>query len=349
MNRIYDPISTSGDDAQTTPWAPLALLVLTYASTLGAPYLLHELRNTTPDQVDWSNPSALVPTAAAASCALGLAIAILMALTRMIRDLQSRPYLTLGPALGALLGMALLALRAPFTFRDVDSSTLAVLCVSVSILGGAMVQGGSGGAALLGMPLAALPTIAVAAWLWSTRPPDGDLSDALAQCEVANRAFLVLLGVVGVLMTAMALLARALGGARASSWHDVRDSWPAARQALRHSLQGFRRMGDSWAGSMAAFRTSMAAPGRGGRFGDARTGAMRKLKTLWNTKAGEAPPYGFSVWRYHDSDTRGEDVRIDESELADSLRRSARVWPIVLTFVLLAGAAVAIGFWMTHR
>ncbi len=407
MTRFYDdPIES--EDGRAPPLAPLALLLLTYGSTLVAPHLLRELRSYYPGEFEWSSGSGVwLPTAAAASCALGIAIAIMMALSRMIRDLQSRPYAALGPALGALLGMALIALRAPFSLYGADSATLAALLVSVSMVGGALVQAGGAGGVLLGLMLAALPTGAVAGWLWTTRPPGGDLAqslaESLAECQVPDRAFLVLLALVGALMTCMALLARALHGRmRGPDWqsaHEVmRHSWPAARSALRDSISwsaGWsnnwsnkvsRKLNDTWAG-VSAFRTSLASPSRTPAelprlsgdhsrfaqprsdhsrfaqprsdisrfarartsFAQARTGAVRKMKTLWNTKAGEAPPYGFSVWRYHDDVDADTDTRVSDSDVMDSLRKSSRVWPVVLVFAGLAGAALLLGLWLAHR
>jgi hypothetical protein len=142
-------------------------------------------------------------------------------------------------------------------------------------------------------------------------------------------------------MVCMALLARLLLKERKAEWPGYEAEWPASRPQLRTSSRWSGQPGDSWIGA-ATMHASRSIADAQARFGSARESAGRKLKTLWNTKAGEAPPEGFSVWRYHDVDGA------EDAELALSLRRSSSVaWPS-LALLLLALAAVGVALWAAY-
>jgi hypothetical protein len=328
--------------ARVTPLGALALLVLSYGATLLAPQLPRFQRMLAlPQREDFGTLEAWLPLASAVSLILGSVGVAWMTLKRMQRDFQRQPCLAIGAALVAAIGLVLIALRAPLSLFGQPSGALAVMGLALSLLGGAFVQRGGGATALLGALLTAVPLAISVLAVSLLGAPGVAMKEAFIQLGEQNRLFLILLAVAGVLMTVMALVARALLDDREHEWTGYEPERPVVRSSLSSSSWGERASG-SWVGA-AALRASRTFEVGRARFAGARATATRKLKTLWNTKAGEAPPLGFSVWRYHDTDTP------EEAQLAASLRRSANgSWPLVWLVLVLVLAAVAVAAWAAY-
>lgn len=322
--------------ARVTPLGALALLVLSYGATFLAPQLPRFQRMLAlPQREDFSTLEAWLPLASAVSLILGGVGVAWMTLKRMQRDFQRQPCLALGALLVAAIGLVLIALRAPLSLFGQPSGALAVMGLALSLLGGALVQRGGGATALLGALLAAVPLPISMLAVFLLGAPGVPMKEAFTQLGEQNRLFLILLAVAGVLMTVMALVARALLDDREHEWTGYEPERPVARSSLSSSSWGERASG-SWLGA-AALRASQTFEVGRAHLAGARASTTRKLKTLWNTKAGEAPPLGFSVWRYHDAPETPEEAR-----LAFSLRRSAsRPWLWLLLVLMLVAAAVA--------
>jgi hypothetical protein len=322
--------------ARVTPLGALALLVLSYGATLLAPQLPRfKSMLALPQGADFSTPEAWLPLASAVGLILGSVGVAWMTLKRMQRDFQRQPCLAIGAALAAAIGLVLIGLRAPLSLFGQPSGALAVMGLALSLLGGALVQRGGGVTALLGALLTLVPLAISVLAVIVLGAPGVAMKEAFIQLGEQNRLFLILLAVAGVLMTAMALIARALLDDREHDWSGYEPERPVARSSLSSSSWGERASG-TWFGA-AALRASQTIEVGRARLADARASTTRKLKTLWNTKAGEAPPYGFSVWRYHDTETP------EEAQFAANWSR-----PLVWLVLVLVLAAVAVAAWAAY-
>lgn len=311
------------------------LLILVYTTERLAPKLLPLLeRMLILPQGDARTPEAWLPLLAAMSLLVGSIAAFMLALRRMLHDFRGQPCLGLGAAMVATIGFVLIALRAPISLYGLPSTTLAVTSLSLSLLGAAWAQYGGILTALLGALMAAAPLAVVLLAVGAAQlVPVGEMVQLFSQLAEIDRLFLILLTVAGVLMISMALLARALLEEHEPEWSGYEPDYSPAKLAVDP-----RRFApaDSFFGAAAVRASRSFLDGRA-RLTAAGTSAGRKLKTLWNSKAGDAPPLGFNAWSYHDSDAA------DEAELELSLRRSASLGPWLLwAFVIVAALAVAL-------
>jgi hypothetical protein len=284
---------------------------------------------------------AWLPLLAASSLLVGAVATLVLTLYHILRDFRRQPCLGLAAALVATIGVVLIGLRPPLHWGGLHAAALAVLCLSLSLLGGAWVQRGGAISVLFGSLQAAAPLVFSLLYVEFQRAQNVRLAQAFAALPEQNRLFLLLLATAGVLMVCMALLARLLLREQKAEWPGFEPEWPSSRAQRPTRSRWSGQPGDSWIGA-ATMHASRSFTGAQARFGSARESAGRKLKTLWNTKAGEAPPEGFSVWRYHDADAT------EDAELALSLRRSSSLaWPS-LAVLLLALAAVGVALWAAY-
>jgi len=311
---------------RVTPLGALALLILVFALERLAPLLWPTLARMLVLPSDARSVAAWLPLASALSLLLGIFASFLLVFGRMRRDFRGQPCLGLGAALVATIGVVLIAMRAPLRLFGEPSTTLAVTCLTLSLLGAAWVQHGGVLTALLGALVAAAPLGTSVLIVSLLRAPERDLAQAFGELGELNRLFLILLALAGILMFSMALLARALLEERELAWSGYEPEW--SRASVAQDARGSLQQPDSFFGAAAL----------PARFTGAGLSVGRKLKTLWNSKAGDGAPHGFSVWSYHDRELS------DEAELELSLRRSASLsW---LAWMLLGLIALGATLWV---
>jgi len=274
---------------------------------------------------------------------LGGGAATIVVVKRVVRDIDRQPYASLAAVIGVLMGVVLIALRAPLAIGPVGSVALALACLATSIAGGALVQVGGSFVAVLGTLLASLPGALVVGLVWWRAGVDTPLTTLLAELDPASRTFMVLLILACLLIAVSAWLSRALVESvvrRLSMGFEPmanlptptlipRAEWSDAHRAMRASL------GTSEAALRASVGTSSLPSGT----------VLGRYAMPAPTPApgfAVAPSSRFSVWSFHDEVDDSFDPEIhDTPRWLHALRRVA----VVVSLVLPGAAALGAGLW----
>jgi hypothetical protein len=189
----------------------LAFLALGYFLIVAAPLLSTRLAQVLSGPIDLNPAGPWLPAAAAAGVALIGAAAMMLVLSRLVRDVETRPYASVAPVLTVFSGFILMGLRAKLPFAGLASEHIGVFALSLSLCGGALACRDSWGARSLGWALALLPPVAIAFAL-AALTEHGDVEAALRRADPQVRVFLILLALsslaLAVLGSVAAVLAR---------------------------------------------------------------------------------------------------------------------------------------------
>lgn len=191
--------------------ASLLLLGVSYLLLLAAPVVAERMHVLVERALPIDGLQRWIPTAAGAGLALGGGSALVFVLSRLVRDMERRPYASLAPALGVFCGALLVGLRAKLPLPGVASEHLAVFALVLAVLGGALVQERSVTHRMLGIGLALMPSVSLVLTVWALSERQG-LGAAIWELSSAGRAYLALLG-GGT--SAMIILGLATSGAAA--------------------------------------------------------------------------------------------------------------------------------------
>lgn len=329
MRQSYSKISVPSQSEHETPWSALVLLLVSYALILIAPLVFQMLRSYPLPANAFASAPAWTPVLAAGGLALAGGAAMIVVLVRMVRAIERQPYASLAAVLGVLMGVVLIALRAPLVVGNVDSGALAVIGLLTSIAAGAVVPLGGAVVATVGVLLALLPGPLLVAYLWTQEIQGTSLMTMFAGLDAASRTFLVLLTLGSVLMAIAALIGRALtrSARLAGEWSaEGADALPQRAPSTR--VGRTVEVQDSWVASR------LSAP---------RMNVQSRSSSALPSEAvleplDEVPPPGFSVWSLYD---------VDESR--PSFWSRLRSWPVMLVIVLLASAAGGAAAWWFTR
>jgi hypothetical protein len=210
---VKQPMSKTSADAGKSSGSPLGsllLLVLSYGMVISAPLLMRWMERM-PDELaqiggvpDW------VPFLGMLGLALMGASAMVAVLMRVVNGMERHPYASLSTALAVLMGFMLLGLDTSVKLGAPDSTALAFLCLATSVIGGALSQRGGGLRAMFGTMLASLPGELVLIGVWTRAGSPRDPVPMLMALKSADRTFLALLVLSGVLLSIVAVMARSM-------------------------------------------------------------------------------------------------------------------------------------------
>ena len=149
-----------------------------------------------------------IPAAAASGLAVGGAAAFLFVLARLVRDLERQPYACLAPVLAVFSAFVLVGLRVKLPMSGLASEHFSALAMALAVAGGALLQRGGLGAALIGALIALLPSAVLfgTAWAASGR---ADARAFVLGMAPSMRIFLGLLAASSLAMLGVALVSRA--------------------------------------------------------------------------------------------------------------------------------------------
>jgi hypothetical protein len=206
-------ISESGDGATDRASMPLVaslvLLVTSYLLLIAAPQVSDRMHGLAVRALPGELLQRWIPTAAGAGLALGGGSALIFVLSRLVRDMERRPYACLAPVLGVFCGALLFGLRAELPLAGIAAEHVAVFALSIAVLGGGLLQERRLLAQLLGIALTLLPTLSLVGVVWAASER-AQLAAAIWSLSSSTRVFLALLGASSFAMGVIGLVARAL-------------------------------------------------------------------------------------------------------------------------------------------
>jgi hypothetical protein len=239
-------------------------------------------------------------------------------LKRLVRELEFQPYPGVAAAFGVLMGTALIALRAPLHLGELSSGACAVLCLLVSITGGALALRPSPGAAMMGGVVALAPAPLLILVLWTHADQTHSLQGFVHSLSIADRTFVGLVSLFGLLLFLVAVMSRNVHVAEAPAL--VRGSQPPARDEsldLDLAIPLTRRKPATASASFAFAPTVLGGP------------MERSLTT-------SEPTEKVSVWSFHDAEPGPDDFEFPELRTRWS---SPWLWSAIILFGSIALAA----------
>lgn len=190
------------------PWGALLLLLMSYGLVLLAPIAFQTLRLAAASVGQPVLVAEWVPVALAIGLALLGGAAMVTVLKRLVSELERKPYAGVAAAFGVLMGSALIALRAPFHLGALDSGACAVLCLLVSITGAALALQARVSSVIAGGVVALSPAPLLVAFFWGSADHAQTLQGMLYGLPPANRTFLGLVALFGLLLWLVAVSSR---------------------------------------------------------------------------------------------------------------------------------------------
>jgi hypothetical protein len=220
---------------------------------------------------------------AAAGLGLGGIAVMVFVMLKVVRGMDQHPYASVAPALGALLGVMLLGLDATVRVGMLDAQAVCFLCLVVSVLGGGLAQRGRGLTALLGIVVATLPSQLVLLSIWAQSGFSHDVIAVLHKLSAADRTFVAVLTVAGVLLSVVAVVARSIAS-------------PTSQTQLEEPLAG-----------PGAASGSTPVPQSPGDIRERLARAMSLAIADLNRGDLRPKPQHFSEWNFQDTDVERDD------------------------------------------
>jgi hypothetical protein len=199
---------------------PLILIVIggAYGALIIAARLSPQFAASFPWHVLGMNGPELPFVAQLATAFAGLA-ALVMVLSRAVREVDKHPYASIAPVLAVFSGLLHTGLRVDLSALGLSSTQLVVLVLALALLGGVLVGNERVGVRLFGWTLVIAPSALVVAVVASAQRPGG--------MQSSQTLFLVLLVGSALLLGVAGAVARRLlgsGSSTASSGFDA-DGW----------------------------------------------------------------------------------------------------------------------------
>jgi hypothetical protein len=213
----HSQLSLPGDGPSAGLGSSLAFLGIGYVLILAAPLLSSHFQAILSQGPALGQGSGMLPAAAAAGIALVGAGAMMMVLSRLVRDVETRPYASIAPVLTVFTGFVLMGLRARLPFEGLASQHLGVLALSLSLCGGALICREGLFVQAMGWLLALLPPVVVAYALAAVSGSDIDVFAALRRADSQVRVYVVLMSLSAVALGLVATAARIVSSSRASA------------------------------------------------------------------------------------------------------------------------------------
>jgi hypothetical protein len=212
----HSQLSLPGDGPSAGLGSSLAFLGIGYVLILAAPLLSSHFQAILSQGPALGQGSGMLPAAAAAGIALVGAGAMMLVLSRLVRDVESRPYASIAPVLTVFTGFVLMGLRARLPFEGLASQHLGVLALSLSLCGGALICRERLFVQAMGWLVTLLPPVVVAYALAAVSGSDIDVFAALRRADSQVRVYVVLMSLSAVALGLVATAARIVSSGRAS-------------------------------------------------------------------------------------------------------------------------------------
>lgn len=147
--------------------------------------------------------------AAASGVALGGGAAMIAVISRLVRDVELRPYAALAPVLAVFAGFVLWGLRAQLPLQGVAAEYVGVFALALSVAGGGLIGQPTAAARVVGWLLALFAPTTLLLMLWGSSG-QGQLSNAIASFPQPVKVYLMLLGAAAFTLAVLGEVARAL-------------------------------------------------------------------------------------------------------------------------------------------
>jgi hypothetical protein len=245
----------------------------------------------------------------AAGVALLGAAALVLVLAQLVRDVETRPYVSIAPVLAVFSGFLLTSLRVKLPLEGLASEHAGMFALALALIGGALVAGETFGGRMLGWSLVlAAPGLLV--YVVALPKGQGDLVTALRQLDPQVSMFL---GLLSLSSLALGAVARALARLAGRGDYDLEGDLPLRLPRLNNTLPGWDQQ--------QAHNSRMTPQGL--TYGNA-----------YASQSGYQGSYAASAYR-------------DEADMA--ALRGTRVGPLLLIGAIVCLAAFAAVYWFTHR
>ncbi|HEX6244605.1 MAG TPA: hypothetical protein VFZ61_26990, partial [Polyangiales bacterium] len=149
--------------------------------------------------------------------ALGGGAAMIAVVSRLVRDLELRPYASLAPVLAVFAGFVLWGLRAQLPLQGVAAEYVGVFALALSVAGGALIVQAGGAARVMGWALAFFAPVTLLLMQWGASG-QAELGNAIASMPQPAKVFLMLLGATGL---TLAILGEVAGLLRRRQLRDL--------------------------------------------------------------------------------------------------------------------------------
>jgi hypothetical protein len=156
--------------------------------------------------------------AAASGIALGGGAAMIAVVSRLVRDLELRPYAGLAPVLAVFAGFVLWGLRAQLPLQGVAAEYVGLFALALSVAGGALIVQAGAAARFMGWALAFFAPVTLLLMLWGASG-QADLGNAVASLAQPAKVYLMLLGATALTLT---ILGEVAGMLRRRQLRDAR-------------------------------------------------------------------------------------------------------------------------------
>ncbi len=147
--------------------------------------------------------------AAASGIALGGGAAMIAVVSRLVRDIELRPYAVLGPVLSVFTGFVLWGLHAQLPLNGVQTEYVGVFALAVSVAGGALIAQRGAATRPMGWLLAFFAPAVLLGLAW-TASGQGNALKALDSLAQPDRMFMSVLGGAALVLCLLGEVARAL-------------------------------------------------------------------------------------------------------------------------------------------
>ncbi len=266
--------------------SPALPLIVSYVLALATPLFVRAIQAAPGLGPQHHGLPAWVPTVMALGVGLAGSAALVWVMKQLVESMDKAPYATLSAALSVLLGILLMGLNATLHIGLLDANALAFVCLTVSVLGGAITVRCHGLHAVWSLILCTFPADVVLFSVWAQSGFATDFARALHALGAADQAYLAVLSLACVLLSIVALLVRTLatGGRRSIT------------------LRALRKANDSSAISLIPphiepYALPLLTPS------DRERISVAMLLAISDLDKRDLPftPPNFSVWTYHDS------------------------------------------------
>jgi hypothetical protein len=161
-----------------------------------------------------------ITIAAASGVALGGGAAMIAVISRLVGDVELRPYAALAPVLAVFAGFVLWGLRAQLPLQGVAAEYVGVFALALSVAGGGLIGQPSAAARIVGWLLALFAPTTLLLMVWGGSG-QALLGNAIASFPQPLKVYLMLLGAVAFTLAVLGEVARALRQRRAYAYGDA--------------------------------------------------------------------------------------------------------------------------------
>ncbi len=214
-----------------------------------------------------------LPGPVAAGVALLGAAALVLVLAQLVRDVETRPYISIAPVLAVFSGFLLASLRVKLPLEGLASEHAGMFALALALIGGALIAREPLSARFLGWALV-LSAPGLLVYVVALPKGQGDLLAALSRLDPQLRMFLGLLSLSSMALGFVGAVARALARVSGRGEFGLDSSSDLSVRLPRGTMPGWQQHAGHMTPQGLTYG-NLYQSGYGGQVSDADIGAMR--------------------------------------------------------------------------